>query len=248
MSVRAESRLFVTSFVLWIIALILLIYEKVKTYTSQTIYAIRVGCIVIGVCTSVIAVTMIFIQGDTTVLKGITAGPFKFLIGVLDNTYGAFVVSGESQTEAKYCCVSKSDTTVSWRDCDRTCKSNPQNRFAYADTDSNGDLIDCSSDMSKEAYCDLSTLDLNTSQNTCNHDEHKGPLTCACCIPFDSTTEAKKNGWWDCDDNCMSKTNTKGLKVHSKLCTDEKTETFYCNSTTTTDNHETVEVTNDQSF
>lgn len=236
MSGRAASRLLVSSVVFFSFALVILVLRTVRGQQqpqSPVFFALQVGFFVLSLCLFAVAITMAAFTGSLqTIGNGIFAvGPMAFFHGVADDTYGSCVVAGDPNSCAKYCCASVTDPTVRWRDCDKDCTGNSKVKFSKVEMDTTiTDVVgvpysDCSTDMTLGAYCNM-TLFINKVNGICNHDEHLGPVTCACCV----SPENENISWWDCNDSCNSANGAKGIKLPISVCLEKSppTSTYSC--------------------
>lgn len=225
MSGRAASRIFVAALFFLVLSVIVFLIQFIRRgqeIQSRAVLAIQVGSFVLGICLLVTAFVMAALTGSIETLTSnlFVAGPLKFTRGVVDDTYGACVVKGESRSCTQYCCSSTVDSNIKWRDCNSKCTSNDSQKFTVTERDNTtGAFLDCSMDMTRDSYCDVSFL---TDTNApCNYDEHRGPVTCTCCIGFDDDEVS----WWDCNNTCNSASGTKGLGMPKSLCLERKTKT-----------------------
>ncbi len=253
MSGRAASRIFVASVVFFCLSLVLVVLRFIRRQQPQSpvFLALQVGFFVLALCMFAAAIIIGALTGSLqTIGSGIVAvGPMAFARGVADDTYGACVVAGDSNTCAKYCCASVVDPTVRWRDCDKDCSGNPKVKFSRVETDITLTGVvgvpyaDCSTDMALGSYCNIAKMydDVN---GVCNHDEHQGPLTCACCVSLQNTDIS----WWDCNNSCTSANGTKGIKLPSSECLSRSppTSNYICLDEVSKGNH-TIQ-NNSQSF
>ena len=233
MSGRAASKIFVASVVFFCITLVIVILRVIRQPQSRIFLALQVGFFVLALCMLVIAISMAAFTGSLqTIGSGIVAvGPMAFARGVADDTYGACVITDDPNTCAKYCCASVTDPTIRWRDCDKDCSGNSKVKFSRVEMDTTlTDVVglpyaDCSTDMSLGSYCNLAKM-YNDANGVCNHDEHQGPLTCACCVSMENTDIS----WWDCNDSCNSANGMTGLKLPTSECLERSppTSNYMC--------------------
>ena len=262
------SRTFVAAVVFLCVSLLMLVIRLIRREQtpSRILLALQVGLFVLGLCLLLTSIVMAILTGNfESISKAIlSSGMLSFVRGVTDDTYGACVVSGDSRSCTQYCCSSPSNPDIKWRDCNERCTSNlglklGKNKNGVqrggivgiddTATDSvvGGGVVylDCSADMSLDAYCDMTQMG-KYDFGACNPDEHKGPVTCACCVGLSNTNLS----WWDCNDSCNSMEGVQGIHLPTSVCQNKSppTSTFRCLDSNSNSEGVNATVNNNQTF
>ncbi len=148
---------------------------------------------------------------------------------------------GKSYTEACvngicaiYCCQSRTDPDLKWKDCDPECES-----IEGVISENTGDTCQFSD---RPAHCSKTGVGGTYTQtgSSCNNLPELGPITCTCC------TSSSSGKWWDCEQLCSSHPNAIGFPLNNSECAG--TQTIHCSKSQYTHDNKSDNQHNSQSY
>ena len=219
-----EGILVIVSFCSWLACFaLLLFFRSTDEVYSNKQKLLALGAMATALCTSVVAFVIAAINGRMMNFAYAAVKPVSYLqVSILQEDPTACVIEDEPRSCAKYCCEDANDPSVVWRDCSPLCKSRDRSQVPKRQ-DGTGE--ECGLDVSKKAYCDITTFaNLTNSKRGCNFTEKFGQITCACCK---SRNEVDRT-WWDCDNDCTSNGDLAGMKLPTSVCLEAGTNNYMC--------------------